>query len=352
MRIALLADPIDLQHAGIHRYTVELAHALASFGSQHDYLIVCAAKHPELDLEQLVVPFSNKILRPSFRMFVEIPRKLRQWKPDVVVEPAHFGPWFLPRSVKRITIIHDLTPRLFPQWHRLHSQWLQRLFLGGILNRADVIITNSKRTNTDLLKLYNKSGSPIYPGINSQFLPGSVQRDAYFISVGSIEPRKNLELILKAFEAFYAEHPNFKWIIVGSDGWKNKSFYRALRNSSASKAVEVKQRVSDSVLVSLYQNAQALLCASHYEGFGFPLIEAMASGCRVVSSPNGSLSEVGGQCAIYIDSPQEMKQAMEFVVAEPESERLIWRAKAEKYCTQYSWQSFVRSFEKLVDSLQ
>src|SRR6185295_4219377 len=113
----------------------------------------------------------------SLRLFFIVPFILRRKKADVVLEPAHFGPFNLSKKIKRVTIIHDLTPILFPELHRWHSQILQKIFLRGILNKANLIITNSENTSKDVCRVYPSNCSKvkrIYPGISDSFKPSNI----------------------------------------------------------------------------------------------------------------------------------------------------------------------------------
>ncbi len=153
MRVAILADPIDNQKAGIHYYTKELISHLGSVDGDIEYISISQHLHPEIrNIKQVVVNNHKRIPGyKAYRMFVKIPWMLRKLKADIVVEPAHFGPFNLPKTIKRVTVIHDLTPILFPQDHIFHSQLLQRIFLKSILNRAALIITNSRYTKDDVI---------------------------------------------------------------------------------------------------------------------------------------------------------------------------------------------------------
>jgi hypothetical protein len=94
-----------------------------------------------------VIPFLEK---DPFRLFFKLPAAIRKIDPDIVIEPAHFGPFNLPIKIKRVTIIHDLTPILFPQWHSFISRTLQKIFLPSIIKRSSLIIANSDNTKTDI----------------------------------------------------------------------------------------------------------------------------------------------------------------------------------------------------------
>ncbi|MCF6341738.1 MAG: glycosyltransferase [Bacteroidales bacterium] len=199
MKIAILADPLDGQYAGIHVYTRELIDALNQFDKKNEYVLVRQKKGAEFPgMKQVVVP--NFPVYTGFqvlRVFFLFPLILRKLKVDAVVEPAHFGPFNLPKRMKRITVIHDLTPIKFPGLHRFYSQALQRIFLRGILKRAHLILTNSENTSRDTLEFYpgsEKKIKRIYLGKEDIFKPDfhseTISKfgldEPYFLFVGTI----------------------------------------------------------------------------------------------------------------------------------------------------------------------
>ncbi|MGB3547350.1 MAG: hypothetical protein WBA17_10265, partial [Saprospiraceae bacterium] len=147
MKIAIIADPLDNQRAGIHVYTRELVYALLKYDRKNEYILIRERVDPELDVRQIALPNVRlPIGYASLRLFFIVPHTLRRLGVDAVLEPAHFGPFNLPRRVRRITVIHDLTPLLLSSFHRYHSQLLQKIFLKRILRRASLILSNSRNT--------------------------------------------------------------------------------------------------------------------------------------------------------------------------------------------------------------
>ena len=157
MKIAIIADPLDNQRGGVHVYTKNVVNALQDRLDEIELILIRERIDTSLSekINQIAIPNTKlPIGYASFRLFVLIPNVLRKIKPDIVIEPAHFGPFNLKKSVKRVTVIHDLTPIIFPQYHRWHSQFLQRIFLKRILCNADMVISNSENTSNDLRRIY------------------------------------------------------------------------------------------------------------------------------------------------------------------------------------------------------
>jgi len=325
MRVAILADPIDNQNAGVHVYTRELVHAMLRNNPGHELLIIREKNDPELNNVKQIPVWNTRLPLgfASLRLFFLVPFILHRNKVDVVIEPAHFGPFNLSGKIKRVTIIHDLTPILFSKWHRWHSQVLQKIFLKSILNKSDLIISNSDHTTKDICKVYPQNCNKvkrIYPGKNKSFKPetkpGVLEKyqihHPYFIFVGTIEPRKNLLSLLEAFRKFKEQHTSdFILLIAGGTGWKAKPFFDALANHPYKDEIICTGFVDAHDLPTLYTNAEALIYPSLYEGFGLPIVEAMSCGTPVIAANNSSLPEAGGDPAFYFNAEDSGELAMQ-----------------------------------------
>jgi glycosyltransferase involved in cell wall biosynthesis len=354
-KIVILGDPIDNQRAGIHVYTRELVRAMAEVNRQQDELILIREidKQPFEGLRQYA--FRNihyPIGYASFRLFLRIPLFMRKLKPDVVIEPAHFGPFNMPKSSKSVTVIHDLTPLKFPHWHRWHSQLLQRVFLPGILKRTDLVIVNSHHTKKDLLSFFPDLESKtkvIYPGLNPSIRKSDqapqlagLDRD-YFLYAGTIEPRKRVDQLLQAYALWRKSGKGEeKLVIVGERGWKTAHFDRALASHPYQEDILLTGFVSDNQLSALYTHCKLFIYPSAYEGFGFPVLEALSCGAKVLTAKNSSLTEVGGEAVTYFyeggDVGQNIFEALEAArkheVNQSERERIAsftWKATAHMY---------------------
>lgn len=360
MKIAILADPLDNQKAGVHVYTKGLVDALIHYGQGHEYVLIREKKDPDLPsrVQQIVIPNYRFLLSfATLRLFFIIPLVLRWLKVDAVLEPAHFGPFNLPKRILRITVIHDLTPLIFPQYHVWHGQVLQRLFLKSILKKTRLILTVSQNTCADLNRIFPFTTTKtvvIPPGRDLFFQPDTSKTvlqkwriDApYFLFVGTIEPRKNLVFLLEAYQQFRAQNEDrILLLLVGGKGWKYQSFYDALAGHPFNKDIILLGYVDKSELPALYTQSLALIYPSIYEGFGLPVLEAMACGAAVICSNRSSLPEVGGNAALYFDPENKMAllSQMEAIVR---NKSLIKSKKRLSLQQSYlfSWQDFAKAF--------
>ncbi|RMF01367.1 MAG: glycosyltransferase family 1 protein [Bacteroidetes bacterium] len=360
MKIAILADPLDNQRAGVHVYTKELIHALIAIGAAQQFVLVRERVDPDLPIEQIAVPNIHlPIGFASLRLFFLIPYLLRRHRVDAVFEPAHFGPFNLPKHIKRITMIHDLTPILLPQYHRWHSQVLQRLFLRGILQRAHLVLTNSHYTQHDIERVYPFTSGKvkaIHLGKHPSFRP--VQNPSrvvalgivrpYFIFVGTIEPRKNLETLLKAFEIFCFKNKAADLVIAGELGWKAQGFEEAYAAHPNQERIHRLGFVDFADLPILYSHSLALVYPSEYEGFGLPLIEAAACGTQLVVAHNSSLAEVGRGVAHFFSThdPNDLAQKLQDAIEKP-----VPKGHILAHATQFSWQKCAEEFVQTVQEV-
>lgn len=366
MKIAILADPIDNQRGGVHVYTKELINALTQLDKTNEYLLVREKATPSIPGTQSLVVPNNRfgLIFAAFRMFFIIPFLLRRRKVDVVLEPAHFGPFNLPKSVHRVTVIHDLTPLLFPQYHLWHSQMLQRLFLKGILRRASLVITNSEHTQKDVLQHFpflkgRITAAPlganpnIHPVQSMAWLQSKGIETGYWLTVGTIEPRKNLVRLLEAYEQYRRAGGSRALVVAGQRGWKSEAFFETLKTHPYQKDITVTGFVPDGALPELYSHAQALIYPSEYEGFGLPVLEALRCGCPVICSAVSSLPEVGGDLAYYVDYqvPASITRQMQAVDQLGGQERAQLQQRAIEWASQFTWEAHASVCQEAIQKL-
>lgn len=362
MRIAILADPITNQNAGVHYYTKALVENLALLKSKNEYFIVTENKiELPYGLNQIVIKSHQNILYRAFRMLFVIPFKMRKLNMDIVIEPAHFGPFNLPKRINRVTVIHDLTPILFPQYHLWHSQMLQRIFLPDILRKANHIFTNSNYTLQDIEKNFpftKNKVTAIHLGtdlleyklepIRAKNIPSK-----YFLFVGTLEPRKNIKTLVRAFELFkdHQKDDYLKLVLIGQKGWKSTEIFNTIQNSPYHSDIITPGYVKRSELINWYSFAEATIMPSFYEGFGMTVIESMACGTPCIISDISSLPEIGGDAVLKFDAedPDQLKNRMVEMMDSGLKEKLI--ARSLKKVQKFSWIEHARKFDELLCKL-
>ncbi|NND08338.1 MAG: glycosyltransferase family 4 protein [Saprospiraceae bacterium] len=359
MKIIFLGDSIGTQRAGIHYYGLQLVQKIVESLPAHEFGIVLPEHNPEIEMEQFIVPVHNWIpYHLRFRQLVTIPMLVRKIAPAVVIELAHFGPFFLPDSIKRITVIHDLTPISHPQYHDKLSTWMHRWLLPGILNAAHGIIVNSAHTKRDLaatMQVSTECIHVVHPQISEpsskeltaeEFKP---PKQPYFLVVGTMEARKNHECILQAFDVIAEKHPKHILVFAGQPGWKTEAFSTRLSSSKYQSRMLITGYLSRGNLWKLYEHAFALIQASHYEGFGLPVLEALHFSLPLLLSNTASLPEIAGEAALYF-APRDHLQLATHMDTLIQND-IICQDLRKKSCNRYlEWTTNVRSdFSFIVD---
>ncbi|NND31297.1 MAG: glycosyltransferase family 4 protein [Saprospiraceae bacterium] len=330
MKIVFLGDSISTQKTGIHYYGLELIKSVLSRYPEHDYRVITTKKIDALSIPQTIVPIVKLLpLHLRMRQLWKIPKIVNQLKPDLVIEMAHFGPFNLSEKIKRVTVIHDLTPIKFPHLHPWQSSLAHKFFLRSIIKKADYLIVNSECTRSDIVKLYAKSiydihifhpPLPSFPVNHAEKKEVDTLTGPYFLTVGTLEPRKNHPTILKAFEKFCEKNRNFKLLIVGGRGWRNRDFEKLLEKSPVKDMVVLSGYVSRAELARHYKGATAFIFASIYEGFGIPILEAQSFGTPLILSENKSFPPMAMGAALRFDTfdADQLSDHMLHVAEDPE----------------------------------
>jgi glycosyltransferase involved in cell wall biosynthesis len=221
--------------------------------------------------------------------------------------------YFLPRlhaavARRRVVTVHDLTYRRFPEL--LQRETLENLerHMSREIAQADAVICVSEATRQDLISFYDidparavtiHSGLETLPASAS---PGLDLPDRYLLFVSTIEPRKNLGALLDAFEKLKAAglYPG-ALVVVGRVGWKSEEVVARMRNSRWRNEIRHLDYLPAGALAHVYAGAEVFVFPSIYEGFGFPLLEAMSHGVPTIAARSSSLPEIGGEASLYFD---------------------------------------------------
>ncbi len=203
-----------------------------------------------------------------------------------------------------VLTIHDVMPLLFPQFFPTKSRMMMQHFLPRYLRQVDAITCPSQQTKQDLLQIFPIPSHKVHV-IPLALLPRQriiqEKKEPFLLYVGSFEPRKNLPGILKAFAKVRKAGFAHKLVLVGKEEGKNRLPHVLIRKLHLKDHIELKGYVSEEEKGALLQKAALLIWPSFYEGFGLPILEAMASGTPVVTSNSSAMREVAGDAAILVD---------------------------------------------------
>jgi glycosyltransferase involved in cell wall biosynthesis len=250
-----------------------------------------------------------------------------------------------PRGVRITTTIYDMTCRLMPELHTSDNIRADESLAKNVLARADGLIAISENTRQDAVRLVGLNPDRIqviYPGVPEVYF-GAQPRPAdrpYVLYVGTIEPRKNVDALLDAWERLRLE-ADFDLVIAGPNGWASEKTMARL--DSRPPGVRYLGYVHEDELPGLTAGAAVFVYPSLYEGFGFPVAQAMAAGVPVVTSNTSSLPEVAGDAAILVDprSPSEIGAAITRLLTSPSLQQQLRTAGAAR-AQRYHWGNCAR----------
>lgn len=262
--------------------------------------------------------------------------------------------YFLPPRTGRPTVltVHDISFERFPQFFSRKSLLRDRFLVRASARTASRVITVSEASRRDLLELYGLPDDRVVAipnGVNPRFRPAPVLRDAAeppddsgslkVLAVGTLQPRKNLLRLLDALSIVARKIP-VRLRVVGPDGHQGAAIRRRLGSAVPT---EIVGWVSEEALAAEYQRADVFAYPSIYEGFGLPVIEAMACGTPVVTSTGGSLPEVAADAALVVD-PYDVSALAEAIlrIAEDGDLRRSLRARGLARAAEFTWERSAR----------
>lgn len=302
------------RRTGTERYALEIIRALVR-AAPDDRFVLYLQRQPPPGLLPRSAQVRWRVI-PSPRLWTvgRLSLEMAARPPDVLFVPAHSLPPIVPRAT--VTTIHDLGYLHFPGEHPPLTRLLRRLSNRWSARRATRVIAISGTTRDDLVRF---DGIPrgrikvVHHGCAPSFRP---VRDAdridavrtrhgldapYVLFVGTLQPRKNLERLLAAFDRVAADRPHVLLALVGAAGWQPERLERARAAVQARDRVRRLGYVEDDDLPALLSGSLALAFPSLYEGFGLPALEAMACGTPVLTSSTSSLPEVVGDAGLLVD---------------------------------------------------
>lgn len=336
MRIGIdIRGLITGKHSGIEQYTLKVLEYLLRLDQQHTFVLFYVAyRNYDANFKALkqAMPFLNQSNVEVRKLdWIDFPLLLHAlWKPlewpkadricgglDVMWQPS---PRLLPVSSHCQTVItfHDLVFELFPEFYTWQSRlWQWQMNYARLARTAERLIAVSENTRNDLIRFYQidpKKITVIYEGVDPIYfepvdpalfeslrtrfhIPGD-----YLYYVGSLEPRKNIIAIIRGLSYLKQQgFANIKLVISGVKSWLNEAVFTELEKLNLTNDVVLTGSVTEAEKVAWLQGARVFVFPTLYEGFGLPVLEAMAAGCPVVTSRVSSLPEVTGESALLIN---------------------------------------------------
>jgi glycosyltransferase involved in cell wall biosynthesis len=337
MHVGIVVYALDRPLSGISRYTLEFTRAMAALADRPDITLL-AAGHPgplsELDLKWVSLPGCRRLPGLVSLGNVLLPSIGRRLGLDIIHDPTGIAPFFwMPDTIKTVMTLYDVIPWSFPGYSSRMDTLLYRHWLPRVLPKVDTVITVSKASKTDIMQ-YMRLPAPkievIFGAANPTYRPSEKTRieavrtryqlpEHYILYVGSVEERKNLRRVLQAFEFVQRRGVPHTLVITGVAKWKYADILKAANASELQKNIMFTGYVDEDDLPALYSGADLFVFPSLYEGFGLPVLEAMACGTAVITSNSSSLPEIAGSAALLVDphSVEAIADAMYHSITEP-----------------------------------
>lgn len=367
MRIGIDMSRTAETKTGLGSYAASLVAALARIDAHNDYTLYPYTWHCFVD-------DYDRAYRPDARNFRVsrsfLPQRLVRWlwrenkldkdwlvgdPPDVFFSPFHSAP---PRPLRRLVcVFHDISFLTHPRFTTDQNRLFCEDQLRQALLRADLLLTVSEFSRAEMvrvlgisperIRVVKEAADPRFRTIPDVPLGADLEErigllSRFLLYVGSVEPRKNLITLIRAYATLDPDTPPL--VIAGGSGWKNSEIYAEVEQRGLSERIRFTGFVSDAELVALYNRAELFLFPTIYEGFGLPVIEAMACGCPVITTRVSSIPEVGGDAVVYCDDPtnvEELAKAIRSTLADPDLLRRLAAAGPVQAAT-FSWEKAAR----------
>lgn len=375
LRVILSVDAIARPLTGIGRYALELATRIDVHPRVQRRLYFSMGRWVEDPVSLLVSPPLTHWARSRMSKIGVVQKAYR------VLSPAYFGlrlrrysdyifhspNYFLPPTGGRaITTIHDLSAVLHPQYHPSARADFMRAELPNTLQRADLVITDSEFVRQEVIQHFSWPANRIVAiplGVSEVYRPHTaaettavlkkfgLAHGGYTLTVATIEPRKNLGSLIEAYEQLPASlRDRYPLVLAGDYGWKSEAIHDRIRQLESKGWLRYIGYVDEAELPSLYAGARGFAYPSYYEGFGLPVLEAMACGIPVLASNRSSLPELAQGTALLVE-PEDIKAITHAL------ERLLdddtWRRDAAPQVRlvagRYTWQT---TAERTIDAYE
>lgn len=351
-------------YSGVSWYTFNLLKALFAIDQKNEYRLFYNNAKPVImpefnqdNVKYVGFNYSNKLFSASLLLF-NWPKidKLISGCDLFFVPNLNFLAWS--KNCRKIITVHDLSFLRFPEFFTLEMQFWHKLIFKKKLTEADCLITVSQNTKKDLIEFFSVEPEKIkvvYEGVEEKFKKLTSDHsemlrvrqkyhlpDKFILFLGTLEPRKNIESIIEAFRLLASD---YELVIGGASGWKTKKIYQFAAKQPRIRFLGYLDETDKPVIYNL---ASLFVYPSYYEGFGLPLLEAMACGCPVICGNNSSQIEVVADAGLLVDpyNLNEIRMAMEIMLYNDKMREGCIRLGLER-AKEFSWEKTAQEMLKI-----
>ena len=328
MHIGLTTEYLANTRSGVETATMQLLLGLKKTGHKITCFHTRNPRHPRIQGVNHYL-FRARLPIPLYQSFAAFFRNKCFESVDILHLPFPHMPYIRKPKVPVVTTIYDISPILFPQFHIWKLNFFFRKILPHYLSGTDRIIASSHATKNDIIRHYRIPQEKISVVHLATDIPkpSKQKRKPFILYVGTLEPRKNIPGLLHAFAQVKRQGYQHKLVIAGRKGWGYERIFTLIKKLGLEQEVIYKGYISEEEKKNLYETAALFAYPSFYEGFGIPVLEAMAHGTPVVTSNNSSLPEVAGDAGILVDPtrPETIAAGMLRVLSSPHEARRLSR---------------------------
>ncbi len=356
-RVGFLTYGLDRPLTGVTRVALELGRALQASGACDVVFLTPYRRGPLRSgrARSWYLPGCSRLPALMTLGGPSVALAARRLRLDLVHDPVEVSPFTLGRwagRFKRVFSIYDAIAHRQPESYPWFNTLLYRRYIPRTLANVDGVVTASAHAAHDLRRFLHVPSDRLHVvplGVADQFCPLSHTqraataeqhglREPYILSVGAPQPRKNLGRLVEAFARLHARHPAWRLVIAGPSPWRHDAVRERIDALSVRDAVTALGYVPDEELPAIYSAAGLFVFPSLLEGFGLPVLEAMACGVPVVASNAASLPEVAGDAALLVEptDTDALSAAMERVIADPVLAASLRQRGRERAVT-FSW---------------
>lgn len=328
---------------------------------EHDFIVYLKSKPVNLPAENSW--WKYKVIGPK-KMWTQIGLPLNLYidrKIDVFLTLTHYAPRFSP--VPTIVSVMDLSFLHYPQTFRKNDLYQLTKWTEYSVKKAKKIITISNSSKNDIIKHYgiaDENVNVVHLGLKEISMDSSKKSlkefgvdKKFILYVGTLQPRKNIVSLIKAFSILPNElKENYQLVIIGKKGWLYEDILRSPKMFGVEDKTLFLDYVNDEDLPSFYKNAEVFVLPSLYEGFGLPILEAMRYGCPVATSNVSSMPEAGGDAALYFDpnNIEDIEEKIERILTDRSlREKMI--EKGNTHYKKFTWEKAAKEVLGTIEEL-